>query len=175
MTIWFGSDPHFYHTKVIEVCNRPFTSIEEMNESFYKEADTKIKEGDVVYLLGDISFAHHKEVLQRLRGHERNIHLIIGNHDNNKYVINPKYWSSLSYYKEIKINDTKVVLCHYPIESWNKQAHGSLHFHGHTHNNASHQVTSIPNRVDVGYDNMKQFLSSYEEIKQRLLNNEYNY
>ena len=30
--IWFTSDTHFYHNKIVEYCQRPFASVEEMNE-----------------------------------------------------------------------------------------------------------------------------------------------
>jgi calcineurin-like phosphoesterase family protein len=166
--IWFGSDLHFNHDKVLEYCNRPFATIEEMNESFYKELDDKIKEGDTVYLLGDIVMYRHKEALQRIRGHQRNIHLIVGNHDNSKEVLKGKYWASISYYEEIKINDKKIVLFHYPIECWNAKSHGSIHLHGHTHNNLSHPISKIDNRMDVGYDATHSLLISYEEVLEHL-------
>ena len=164
MTIWYGSDPHFYHEKIIQMCNRPFKTIEEMNENLLLELFTKIKKGDTVYLLGNIVFYHHKEILQRLRGDELNIHLIIGNHDNNKETIKPKYWRSVSFYKEIRVDDQRVVLSHYPFETWNAESHGSIHLHGHTHHNISHKVSEINNRMDVGYDNIHRFLISHEEV-----------
>lgn len=34
---------------------------------------------------------------------------------------------------EIKEGKQLVVLCHYPMYSWNKAHHGSIHLYGHTH------------------------------------------
>ena len=30
--IWFTSDTHFFHDKIVEYSQRPFASVEEMNE-----------------------------------------------------------------------------------------------------------------------------------------------
>ena len=31
--LFFTSDTHFFHGRIIELCNRPFHSVEEMNEA----------------------------------------------------------------------------------------------------------------------------------------------
>jgi calcineurin-like phosphoesterase family protein len=134
-----------------------------MEEAFFDELSSKIKPEDTAYLLGDIIFKEYERLLNKLNAKERNIHLIKGNHDQKK-TCKEEYWSSINDYKEIKIGKQDIILCHFPIESWNRKKFNTLHFHGHTHGNASHSISTIRNRIDVGYDNVGKFLISYEEI-----------
>ncbi len=56
MTKWITSDMHFNHAKIIEYCDRPFETTEEMNEIIIRNWNKKIKKKDIVYVLGDIGF-----------------------------------------------------------------------------------------------------------------------
>jgi calcineurin-like phosphoesterase family protein len=136
-----------------------------MQNSFIGEIYSLAEEGDDVYLLGDICFNKVSTTLDLLLDSPATFHLIRGNHDNNS-VANHKLWSSVSLLKEIEVPevDLPIVLCHYPIEDWNRKRYGSIHLHGHTHNNASHDVSTIDNRYDVGYDSQKRWLSTIEQI-----------
>jgi calcineurin-like phosphoesterase family protein len=165
MTTYYGSDIHLGHKNVISFCNRPFKDLEEMQNSFIGEIYSLAEEGDDVYLLGDICFNKVSTTLDLLLDSPATFHLIRGNHDSNS-VANHKLWSSVSLLKEIEVPevDLPIVLCHYPIEDWNRKRYGSIHLHGHTHNNASHDVSTIDNRYDVGYDSQKRWLSTIEQI-----------
>ena len=35
INVWMISDTHFYHKRIIEYCERPFESIQEMNETLH--------------------------------------------------------------------------------------------------------------------------------------------
>jgi len=56
MQYWFSSDYHFYHDKIRFYENRPFQSIEEMNETIIKRHNERVKKDDIVFFLGDIGF-----------------------------------------------------------------------------------------------------------------------
>lgn len=79
--IFFTSDLHFGHKNILRFDNRPFTSIEEMDEAIIRNWNTKVSDDDLVYVLGDISW-HNDETTARifnsLKGHKI---LIKGNHD----------------------------------------------------------------------------------------------
>ncbi len=72
--IFFTSDLHLGHENCIRLCNRPFSSIEEMDETLIENWNHKVTGKDTVYILGDLIYRSQKppeEYLRRLRG--RNI------------------------------------------------------------------------------------------------------
>lgn len=80
MKYYFTSDTHFGHEKIISYCNKPFKSVEEMDEKLIKNWNDKVKDEDVVFHLGDFSMigGNINKYLSRLNG---NIIWIKGNHD----------------------------------------------------------------------------------------------
>lgn len=81
MATWFTSDTHFGHSRIIELCNRPFNSVIEMNERLVRNWNELVGPEDTVYHLGDVALGPIDQSLgyiSRLMG--RKI-LILGNHD----------------------------------------------------------------------------------------------
>lgn len=81
--IYFTSDTHFWHKNIIrpDYSNRPYNSIEEMNESFIDNWNKTVSNTDTIYHLGDVSFGNREStgaILKRLNGKKI---LIKGNHD----------------------------------------------------------------------------------------------
>ena len=79
--IFFTSDLHFGHRNIIRLCNRPFSSIEEMDNLLIQNWNHKVNRNDTVYILGDLMFRNEKppeEYLRQLKGKK---HLLVGNHD----------------------------------------------------------------------------------------------
>lgn len=78
--VFFTSDLHFGHNNIMRFCNRPFKSIEEMDEALIQKWNSVVSKNDLVFDLGDFAFAPNwrwKEILGRLNGHH---YLILGNH-----------------------------------------------------------------------------------------------
>lgn len=78
--IWVTSDTH--HANIIKYCNRPFSSVEEMNETIIENWNKVVSKGDIVYHLGDFALGDKSlipDFIRRLTGH---ISFIMGNHDN---------------------------------------------------------------------------------------------
>lgn len=169
MNIFFTSDTHFGHKNIMKYCPSSrghFGTFEEMDEEIINNWNSKVSKNDIVYHLGDFSFCKGRTISQfifdNLNGEK---HLIRGNHD---HVID-EGWSSVSDYLELK--KMKLVLFHYPIDSWNGQFHNTIHLHGHTHCNPIDKPERfVMNRFDVGIDNNGLFPISYEEIVERLKN-----
>lgn len=150
--IWFTADLHHGHAKIIDICNRP-TIYEDHNEWLLKKVFNKyVKDKDEVYIIGDLSFAKRKDAelfIARMNG---NKHLICGNHDKN--IRNLGNFKSISDIKDFTYSrhgiNIHIVLCHYPIASWNRKVHGSWHLYGHVHGRFENTGMSW----DVGIDNM---------------------
>lgn len=166
MNIFFTSDTHFGHANIIKYCNRPFNSVEEMDERLIDNWNSVVNKNDTIYHLGDVSFNFKKfvNIVSRLNGNKI---LIRGNHDEYMKPIHENYFDRVFSYKEIKFNQRKIVLFHYPISDWNGKFHGSVHLHGHTHGNQiSHgtDIGVIENRIDIGVDCFNYTPVNIEEI-----------
>lgn len=81
MAIYVISDTHFNHTNIIAYCNRPFLSVEEMNEALVYNWNKTVKDTDIVYCLGDFALCNKQDIekfVSRLNGYKI---LVMGNHD----------------------------------------------------------------------------------------------
>lgn len=58
--IFFTSDLHLGHENCIRLCNRPFSSIEEMDETLIENWNHKVTGKDTVYILGDLIYRSQK-------------------------------------------------------------------------------------------------------------------
>ena len=129
------SDLHFGHTNVIKHDQRPFTSVDEMDRVLIELWNARVSNEDHVYILGDFCYKSGRQeqwYLKQLRGHK---HLIVGNHDD-KLLGNAeamKLLESVDKMLRIKDGNEDVILCHYPLASWDKERHGAWHIYGHIH------------------------------------------
>lgn len=187
--IYYSSDLHLDHKNIIKYCNRPCTE-ENHNEWIMSKFD-HLKEGDILYLLGDIScnfriklkdfvtfftyFADKKVIL----------FLALGNHDEKfEKMMREAYRlvfgiSSAEYIKDyfclrnIKINEnitTRIVMSHYPFGSWDQSHRGSINLHGHSHGTYKDRKKF---QYDVGIDVEHKVFSMddiIEKYHQDLLN-----
>ena len=80
--IYVTSDTHFSHANIIKYCNRPYSSIEEMNQSLVENWNSVVNKNDLVIHLGDFAWGRTiqsiKQHLDKLNGNKI---LILGNHD----------------------------------------------------------------------------------------------
>ena len=53
---YFTSDQHFGRFNIIRLCNRPFASLEEMNETMLARWNAKVKDSDRGFVIGDLFF-----------------------------------------------------------------------------------------------------------------------
>lgn len=157
MTIWFTSDTHFNHENIIQHSKRPFRDLEHMTEELVSRWNACVAPGDTIYHLGDFALSwgkKHAEIidslLARLNG---NKWLIVGNHDRKEVVGNSR-WAGVAHYHELKLNlggehKQRIVMCHYPLRSWNQMHRGAWMLHGHCHGSLQGAQGKI---LDVGVD-----------------------
>lgn len=157
--IWFTSDTHFGHANVLGFCDRPWDSIEDMNNAIIDNINACVAPADTLYHLGDFSFkmsvADARELRRRIRC--RNIHWIPGNHD--KDWRQPSVAGTFICEPHIAVlkldGGRKVVMCHYPIMDWPGLGHGAIHLHGHIHSTREYNDWNRRMRLlryDVGVD-----------------------
>ncbi|MCK9417616.1 hydrolase [Candidatus Dojkabacteria bacterium] len=133
---YFTADHHFGHTNVIKFCNRPFSSVEEMDDKLIQYWNEKVTKKDNVFILGDFfwkaNVEYCKNILEQLNGHK---YMIIGSHDHFiKKIELQKYFVFVKKYHVYKKENIRAVLFHNPLFSWDGMDHGVYHFFGHVHN-----------------------------------------
>ena len=119
--------------------NRPFNSLEEMQQTIIEKWNKKITNADHVYILGDLDRHNYNpevvKILAQLKGSK---HLIVGNHDDVRDLRLRQQFVEICDYKELTDNIDgqayKLVLSHYPIFAWNGQHRKWIHLYGHVHN-----------------------------------------
>lgn len=170
---WFTSDTHWGHANVIRYSNRPYADAAEMNAALIDNWNSKVRPGDEVYHLGDLSFMDEDKtfnILTRLNGQK---HFIYGNHDKavKRSAKIQGCFVSVSTYHELYLNygalKVPVILCHYPMITWNKAHHGSLMLHGHCHGNLRYPFSA--RIMDVGVDPQGYFPVSETEVLNKLM------
>ena len=141
---YYISDLHFYHKGMNDSMDfRGFSSVEEMNETMIERWNSKVRRGDEVVILGDLSFGTAEETNELLRQLNGKLYLIYGNHDRyvNSHGFDSFRFKWIKPYAELSDEKRKVVLSHYPIFCYNGQykvdAEGrplSFMLYGHVHN-----------------------------------------
>lgn len=162
------SDLHFNHDRILQYTNRPFATVQSMNEALIMNWNDVVSEDDEVYVVGDMFLGSHDEIepiLNRLNGF---IHIALGNHDTAMrraiYERHPKVVEiGEVLYLEVKGMRTswepeaippkqKYVFCHYPMIEWKDKEYGSIMCHGHTHHDDNFQYETERNLIHIGAD-----------------------
>lgn len=148
--IYFSSDWHLDHEKIIKLTNRPFKDLIEMNNTILERYKDDVKPGDTFYFLGDLGWSHATIEGFFINYHNPKVpfHWVIGNHDK-KYIAHFKQ-RVLPRVKNVFLHegllDVEVMhkeekyvmtLCHYPMITWNRSHFGAWQLYGHHHTDYS--------------------------------------
>jgi calcineurin-like phosphoesterase family protein len=163
---------HFGHERMLIYENRPFNTIEELDETLIKNWNNKIKKEYYIYVLGDVSFYSKektKEIINQLNG--RKI-LIMGNHDRHHSM---QYWKDVGFEEVSKhpiLFEDKYLLSHEPrYEIRDKNLYYNIH--GHLHSHGSLYQPEIFYNVCVERNNYRPV--DFDKIKSELnINNAMN-
>ncbi|MFD4420225.1 metallophosphoesterase [Agromyces sp. NPDC058484] len=151
------ADTHFGHQRIIELADRPFGSVDEMNDEMTRRWNDIVGPDDVVLHLGDVALGPIEESMAMTRKLNGRRFLIPGNHDRvssatqTKAAIErfrPLYeaagWEILPEIVEGTRSGHRLLACHYPYwgdsqEVERHRAHRPRNdeelplLHGHTH------------------------------------------
>jgi len=135
-----------------------------MDEAMIANWNARVRPNDQVYHLGDFGFGTEEQlnkILKRLNGKK---YFIRGNHDKGirGSVINNFEW--VKDYYELNIEGQRMVLCHYPLVTWNKARRGAWMLHGHCHHTLDY-MNEDTIRLDVGVDGFGFAPISIPQIK----------
>lgn len=85
--IYLFSDTHFDHSNIIKYCNRPFHSAKQMNQELLLNWNNNIKDNEIVYFLGDMSYGRGRHPIDYWLGKlNGEISYIRGNHDTDTII-----------------------------------------------------------------------------------------
>jgi len=157
-------------------------SIATMNRGLAANINARVGPGDTLWCLGDWAFGRGGDYLRNARWFRdqiqcRTIHLIWGNHDDEKIR---DLFSSTQDQAEINDRGVRITLNHYPMLTWNGQHHGSvaepnIHLYGHVHALYQKQPEASPLKdaaawpaLDVGFDGHDYQVWSLDEIMEQV-------
>lgn len=148
--IWYTADTHLNHENIIRFCDRPFRTARHMDDVLVANLVAKVGPKDDLYVVGDFAFAREEDrlyILSRFEQVPGRKHLVTGNHD--RAWARELPWASVSNLIELKDGGERVVLCHYPMITWNGARRGALQLFGHVHGNWRGSRNSVNVGVDV--------------------------
>jgi len=177
--LFFTADQHFGHRAIIEYCNRPFASVEQMDLEMIYKWNSVVGPKDTVYHLGDFTLGNRK-VARRYFSQLNGFIRVLANkfHHDKRWlqdVTNYGYESiqgnlvvSLPPVHVLEIDlgnphPQTIVLSHFPFAVWEKKHFGAWHLHGH-----SHGRYHAPGKIlDVGVDCNDFTPVSLDEVRRR--------
>lgn len=173
--IWFTSDLHLGHARVAEL--RGFACVEHHDATLAGAWDRSVRDGDIVWILGDLTLGNPEPALSWVDARPGVKHLIAGNHDR----VHPMHRTShretvkhawLGTFHTIqtmarrKIAGCDVLLSHFPYpgtdrpdrtdqtsyDQWRLPNMGLPLLHGHTHSLLTLSTNSHAPQIHVGLD-----------------------
>ena len=162
---FFIADTHFNHERIISICKRPFSDVEEMNKKLIENWNNTVNDDDTVWILGDYFYfpnpitcfaplAICRDITNKLNGIKN---LIIGNHDT----------QDTEYYKSCGFNfispypiilNNFYILSHEPLQLTETTPYFNVY--GHVHNDEKYKETETSKCVSVeriGYKPIQLF------------------
>ena len=163
---FFIADTHFNHERIIPICNRPFKSVEEMNNSLIERWNDTVRDCDMVWILGDFFYFRKcpegiepwseedlriksedsemcADILSRLNGIR---YLIMGNHD----IRDDDQYREIGFYfvspYPILLNNF-YLLSHEPLQL--SETTPYFNVYGHVHNDNKYQDNETSKCVSV--------------------------
>jgi calcineurin-like phosphoesterase family protein len=166
--IWVVSDTHLMHENILKftdsktgklVRGDKFSSVGEMDEYILEKWNSVVKQGDIVYHLGDVFIGdkeRFKTMWPKFRGSKR---LIVGNHDDIKFLSSGGFFQKVQMWRMFP--EFGLMLSHVPLHQSNllrlEDRNGVYpddcitlcNIHGHTHIHGSPSGPYISTCVEL--------------------------
>lgn len=126
------ADTHFGHENIIRYCDRPFESVEQMDEALISNWNNRVRNDDIVWVLGDFALGskdYVKSITKKLNGRKK---LILGNHDRYRESFYRDCGFEFVSPYPVLIEDF-IILSHAPIELLSEDCL-FFNIYGHVHN-----------------------------------------
>lgn len=160
---FFTADEHYGHKNIIEYSNRPFRSVDEMDETLIANFNSVVpdNENSITIHAGDFTLwkktsGVYKKYVSRLNGN----HIFLkGSHD---YWLNdnaPRIWERI-------LDKQYIVVCHYAMRTWARSHYNSWQLYGHSHG----KLEPVGKQWDIGVDNNNFMPVSFHELKTIMAN-----
>lgn len=170
--LFFTADQHWHHARIISYCQRPFSSVEEMDEKLITNWNNVVGDDDIVFHLGDFAKGGSSEwsrLLQRLKG---KIYLILGNHDLKSIGAGFSRFEGVCMQMIINVKGQRIYLNHYPFLCYGGAYRNTWQLFAHVHTcpaktgkDFSRLSMLFPTQYDVGVDNNNFTPVSFEQIE----------
>ena len=162
MSIYFIADTHFSEENIMRYENRPFETMEAMNDAMISNWNGLVKDEDSVYVLGDFGAEGQEAlVLSQLRGRK---YLIKGNHDTHPNA----YYREAGFeevYDHPVILENFWILSHEPLYVNENMPYANLF--GHVHNSPLFKDYS-KQHFCVSLERLNYMPMAFEEIKKMI-------
>ena len=169
MRYFFTCDYHLGHDNIRGYCNRPFTNVEDMNNTIITNHNQRVKPEDTVFFAGDFCFRNsaggkkgegeiHKaeHYLKQLNGR---FVFIKGNHDRNNSLKTIIERLIISY------GGKRINIVHNPIHA---DSSYNINFVGHVHNNwMFRKLNHKSDMINIGVDQWGFKPVTFEEIMKK--------
>ena len=175
--VFFTSDLHIGHSRIIDFTGRPYNDVKEMNDALIGNWNKVVSPEGIVFLLGDIIWSDSSHEFNRLmRKLNGTKHIIMGNHDSKKALRNlPENCILHDDIVHLWVDGTKIefVLSHYPLYSWQGIQRGVINLHGHIHSGEnSHNgfdTAFVSNyHYDIGVDNNDYYPVELDKLIEKI-------
>jgi len=171
--IFITSDTFFGRNQIIDLANRPFGDVSEMDNILIQNWNQVVSENDTVYHLGNFAWDPTvcDDVLRSLNGQKK---IMIGDYDM-ALIETAKYHDNVEIITDqiYQLHDKRIVLSHWPLEIWSGKNNGVFHFHGHTFNSMKTDLKKM-NRVNACVDmwnyrpqTVDEMFDLFEEFKEK--------
>lgn len=155
--VWFGSDHHLNHKRIIEFCNRPFQNLGHMNVEIVRRHNALVQADDIYFAVGDLAMGDFEEAMGFAASLNGIKYIVLGNHDRASTVFDrgrniERYTrryeqAGFTVLPEtgvtIDLHGTRIAVCHYPYfgDHTERDRHVALRpkdeglplVHGHIH------------------------------------------